>query len=244
MKHFKIVFILFLAFWQLNGKTFKEYETEITKVRNDLGYLKNSNDIYIGSSGIVVRKINSEISVIVAKAVVISKQDGQAVVKLTPFEALKHERLPSLKLKTEIGDRVILNYFYDKALIIVPNLETFEDVISKHKDIDFIHPDIFIVELMKSKDEAPSYQNFKMGCQKLLTNLIYFGIEDKGYFVDCNSFKILKEEKIKNYKKIVTPFYSRIGKDEINTFSFGFGNSAIDDYNSYYRNLLKEKNDK
>lgn len=211
-------------------------ESKIVKTYQDGAVIQNI-DVPIGSSGIVVHSFDKEHATIVARAELI-KPD---TIKYKVFDALKQEALPTPKILPRVGDKVILNYLYDRALIIAPNFKTYENIQKLHPDIEWLHPDLFAAELSKTKNPAPSKEDFKNFCNRYSIGLIYIALNNKGYFVDCYSFKKVGSENIVIQKgDIKLPFYTRIKEIETGWFNF-YGASEVKDYTNYYSNLLESK---
>ena len=211
-------------------------ESQIIK-GGDYGAIIKDTDAPIGSSGVVVHYFDKEHSTIVARAELVSKNK----IEFRVFDALKQENLPIPKILPKEGDKVILNYLYDRALIIAPNFKTYDYITKKYPKLEWLHPDLFAAELSKSKNPAPTKEDFKNFCNRYYAGLIFFAIKDKGYFVDCYSFKKIDVENIKvQDTQIKLPFYTRIKEIESGWFSF-YGASEIKDYNIYYTNLLESK---
>jgi len=194
-------------------------------------------DVPVGSSGIVIHYFDKEHSTIVARAELIDKNK----IEFKIFDTLKQEALPTPKILPKIGDKVILNYLYNRGLIIAPNHKTYENIIKNHNKIEWLHPDLFAAELSREKNPAPTKKNFKNFCNKYAVGIIYMAIDNKGYFVDCYSFKKVYEEPLKmDSNEIKLPFYSRVKEIESGWFNF-YGASEVKDYTNYYINLMESK---
>ncbi len=216
---------------------FKEHETKIISIKSNTALVKNFPDVKIGSSGVVVHRFTKNHSSIVAKIIVIKKIGKNLELKFIPFNDLKQDVLPVPKILPQEGDTVILNYMYNHALIIAPNYQTYRYIENKHFDINWLHPDLFAAKLFADNNPAPNRQTFQKMCKDYSFSLLYFAIKNSGYFVDCNSFKVLEKEPIKNEGNIMLPFYSRI--KDIKASWLSFGKSKIEKYNTYYKNLLR-----
>ena len=178
---------------------------------------------------------DKEHSTIVARAELIEKDK----IAFRVFDALKQPNLPTPNIAPRAGDKVILNYLYDRGLIIAPNFKTYENIVKKHPKIEWMHPDLFAAELSKSNNPAPTKEDFKNFCNRYAVGILYFAIKNRGYFVDCYSLKSVESENITvDRTKIKLPFYSRLKEIESGWFSF-YGASEIKDYDNYYTNLLE-----
>ena len=96
----------------------------------------------IGSSGVVMHTFSNGESSIIARAVVTKKNAGIATVRFEVFSALSQSALPVPGIVPKSGDKVILNYLYDRAVIVVPNEEIYKQITASFSSIEFIHPDI------------------------------------------------------------------------------------------------------
>ena len=230
----KIIFGMLLLTFSLFADIKPNIKSKIVKTFQDSAIIQSVN-APIGSSGVVIHNFDKEHATIVARAELI-KPD---MIKYKIFDALKQEALPTPNILPKTGDKVILNYLYDRALIIAPNFKTYENIQKLHPKIEWLHPDLFAAELSKSKNPAPSKEDFKNFCNKFAVGLIYFALNNKGYFVDCYSFKKVSSENIVIQKgDVKLPFYSRIKEIETGWFNF-YGASEVKDYTNYYLNLLE-----
>jgi len=194
-------------------------------------------DVPVGSSGIVIHYFDKEHSTVVARAELIKKNK----IAYRLFDTLKQENLPTPKILPKNGDKVILNYLYDRGLIIAPNYKTYKNIINNYNEIEWLHPDLFAAELSREKNPAPTKESFKKFCNKYAVGIIYMAINNKGYFVDCYSFKKVYEEPLKiDHSEIKLPFYSRVKEIESGWFNF-YGASEVKDYTNYYINLMESK---
>ncbi len=239
---FKFFISLFLStFTLLSADTnFSPFHTTINKIENKNIYIGANKDFSIGSSGVVLRDFDGIHKTIVAVVEVVEKKDTYAVLKYRKFSALSQDALPQYNITPKEGDEVVLNYLYNRALVIAPNEESFNYIIKTHNNFSWIHPDILASTLAINYSPAPTKDDFKKECTEDSFALLFFAIEDNGYFVDCNSFKILhKVELPKELKdaKQMTPFYHRL--KEIKGRVFGLmGGKGIQNYNTYYKKLL------
>ena len=234
----KIFFSLFLVSLTLLNAKFLEYKTKILSINGNVATLKNSPNVQIGSSGVVLHSYSKQHSTIVAKAIVIDKDSDYIKIKFKKFNDLKQDVLPVPMILPTTGDTVILNYLYNHALAITPNYKTYKEVTTKHNDINWLHPDLFAAKLFADNNPSPNEEDFQNMCKDYSFSLLYFAINSKGYFVDCNSFKVIKQENLQtNDSKIIVPFYSRIKDIEASWLSFG--KSKITNYANYYQMLLR-----
>ncbi len=217
---------------------FSQYPTAVAKVDNNYLYVPDSQQISIGTSGVVMHSFDEEHKTIIANVEVVEKKEGSAVLKYKRFKGLQQSALPSYDITPQKGDKVILNYLYDKAMAIVPDSKTLQYVTTKFNNVEWVHPDIFGAKLAVEYTPVPKKNDFKSECRENSFSLLFFAVEDDGYFVDCNSFKILAKTKLpKSSSTPKVPFYTRL--KEIKGRMFGLmGGKGINNYNGYYKKLL------
>ncbi len=230
---------LFIAIFlssSLFANAFKLVKTTIIEADKKGAWVKNSPYVPIGSSGVVIKRFDNKHSTIIAGAVVEKKERDKMRIKFIMFDMLEQSALPPLRVMPQKGDTVILNYLYNRAFVIAPNEDTYLSVLSDFPEISWIHPDILAAFLSKEYNPTPKKEDFQKVCKQNTSMLLFFAIDKKGYFVDCNSFKVIKEENFQVKEGNVTlPFYSRIGAIESGLFSFS---NSIKNYESYYKKLL------
>jgi hypothetical protein len=232
-----LIFTLFLT--TLTAQTnFSAYKTTVSKVNKSTVTITDNDNFSIGSSGVIIHSFDSTHKTIIATVEVIEKKSGYAYLKYENFKGLKQSALPAYSITPQKGDEVILNFLYDRAMAIVPNKDTLRYITQKYSDIEWIHPDIFASKLAIDYTPVPEKEDFKQECRQDNFTLLFFAIKCKGYFVDCNSFKVLQQINLPQTKeKIKVPFYSRI--KEIKGRMFGLmGGDGINDYNRYYKKML------
>lgn len=232
----KIFFMLMAAISLFASSIEANKKSQILSVNKNEATIKPI-DAPMGSSGIVIHHFDKKHATIVAGAELIAKNR----IKFKVFDALRQDALPTPNIKPQISDEVVLNYLYDRAIAIAPNFRVYQEIVKSHQNIEWMHPDLFAAELSIDKNPAPKKEDFKKFCEDYSVGLLYFAIKEKGYFVDCYSFKKIASENIKvKEKNFNLPFYSRIKNIETNPLDF-FSNSEIKNYNSYYQNLLELK---
>jgi hypothetical protein len=233
------LFVIFVLSATILNAKFIEYKSKILSIDGNTATVKSSPEVMIGSSGVVIHSYSKKHSTIVAKVIVTDKNSDYIKLRFRKFDDLKQDVLPVPMILPSTGDTVILNYLYNHAFAITPNYKTYKEITTKHKDISWLHPDLFAGELFTDSNPSPNRKDFQKFCKEYSFSLLYFAIENKGYFVDCNSFKALKTEKITSKKNPVTvPFYSRI--KDIDASWLSFGKSKITNYDNYYKMLLRQ----
>ncbi len=240
LRLFTLIFII--SFTSLMAKTnFSPFQTSLVKVDKKYLYIKDSPSFSVGSSGIIMHSFDKSHKTIVATVEVIEKKDNQAVLIYKKFEGLKQSALPSYNITPKIGDTIILNHLYKRAMAIVPNAEILKHVTTNFNDIEWIHPDIFGSKLSIDYTPAPTKEDFTNECTQNSFALLFFAIENKGYFVDCNSFKILAQTNLpQTDTKPQVPFYTRLKEIKGRMFNL-MGGDGINDYNKFYTKMLGQK---
>lgn len=233
----KIFFIFSITIGLLNaGGLFNEYKTNIISINGDTATIHNSKDIVVGSSGIVVHKFADKSSSIIARVDVINKLGDKATLKFHTYTTLKQTALPIPGIAPKAGDQVILNYLYDRALIVAPNYKVYNEITKHFKNITWVHPDIMGAYLAKHYRPNPDKKIFQEMCKQNVASLIFFALSNEAVFVDCNNFKIVKELKSSSIEKAQLPFYTRV--KGIDTSWFDFSSSKMDSYSNYYKRLI------
>ena len=232
-----IVTIFLLTQQFLSAKSiFEEVNREILEINGRQATIKNSDNIVVGSSGIVTHTFKNGVSTIVARADVIKKDGDKAIIRFEVFTLSAQDAFPKPGIIPTVGDKITLNYLYDRALIVAPNYKVYKEVTKYFKEIDWIHPDIVAAYLAKIFRPNPDKKVFKKICQINSASLIFFALNDHGYFVDCNNFQTIKTVKTGRIKQAQVPFYTRI--KEIETSWMKWSGSDISDYNAHYRSVI------
>ena len=215
---------------------FTPYTTKLSSVEGGYAKVADSDNLVLGSSGIVLRQLDETKSTIIARVVVVEKKDGVATLEFEVYEGLEQSALPIPNVMPKAGDKTILNYLYSRALIVAPNVEIYREITNHFTDITWVNPDLMGAYLANEYNPAPKLKDFQKMCNINTTGLIFVALENNGYFADCTSFKILKSYKSGKVAYYEIPFYTRIKDIE---FAFWrFGESKITDYESYYRSML------
>lgn len=214
-----------------------EYAARIEAINNATATIKDSNDIIIGSSGVVIHAFGDDESII-ARASVIAKDGVNATIRFEVFDMLAQRAFPLPGVAPKVGDIVLLNYLYDRSLIVVPNKDIYEEVVKGFPKMTFIHPDIVGAYLSYEYKPNPSRDDFRKMCAASGAGLIFIGLDGKGVFADCQSFKILKEFKTGEVEYYQLPFYTRVR--DIDTIFWKLDAEHINNYDAYYDYLLEQ----
>lgn len=217
---------------------FNEYKTTLLDVKDSSGVIADSPDFVVGASGVILHKFDAKTSIIVSRFDVVSKNAGKATLRFEKFEMLAQGAFPDAGVKPVVGDEVIVNYLYNRSLIVVPNQAVYTEVTKKYNEMTWVHPDIVAAYLTKLYRPNPDKTIFQKACYQNTASLIFFGIEDKGYFVDCHNFNILGTIALSKTSETQVPFFSRI--TNIDTSWINWGSSKIADYTTYYTSLIRK----
>ena len=232
----KILLFITILVLNLYSFSFEPYQTNIVKLVGNEAVVADSPNVSVGSSGIVIHNFDSVHRTIITKAVVTRKDGVNMYLKLYYYKDLNMDALPSYKIIPKVGDTVIFNYLYKRVLPVVPNKKAFDRLKQTFPRIDFIHPDLFAYQLAVDSNPTPKLSDFRHECANDDFGLLFFAIRDKGYFVDCTSFKVLGKIDFPTEGKKQKPFYTRI--KDISAKFFGLGSDKMKDYDSYYEKLL------
>jgi len=220
---------------------FKEFKTTVLESNENQIVITDSSEFVVGASGIVTHKFDATHTTIIARVDVISKNGTKAVLNVAKFEMLIQGAFPDSGVKPAVGDEVTINYLYDRALIIVPNQDVYKEVTKRFNTITWVHPDIVAAYLAKIYRPNPDKTIFQQACYQNAASIIFFDIENKGFFVDCHNFHILQSIDVKSTGETMLPFYSRINK-EIDSSWFNWSSGVIAEYDNYYAYLLGQTN--
>ncbi|HIO90493.1 MAG TPA: hypothetical protein EYG69_01855 [Campylobacterales bacterium] len=235
-----IKFLTFLAIISLTSSLYAlnldSYKSTVTRLSGSDAVVSDNPTIKLGSSAIIIHNYDDKHRTIIAKAVADKREGGELFLKLYYYKDLNQDALPSYKIIPQVGDSVIFNYLYKRVLPIVPNKAAFKSLKQRFSNIDFLHPDLFAYQLAKDSNPKPTVSDFRAECNSDDFGLLLFNIEDKGYFVDCTSFKVIHSFDMPIEGEMMSPFYTRI--KEIKAKFFGLGSDDMKEYNSYYKKLL------
>lgn len=217
----------------------REYKAPLISVDEGVGTIIDSPSIVTGSSGVVMHRFDNLQSSIIARAVVTQKGGGFAKVRFEVFDALEQKALPLPGILPKSGDELVLNYLYDRSLIVAPNKEIYSEVVGAFKGVTFIHPDIVGSYLSYEYKPNPSRDDFRKMCNQSAAGLIFIAMNNEAVFADCQSFEPLKRFQSGAVKYYQLPFYTRV--KDIDTVFWKWGSEQISDFDRHYKALLKEK---
>lgn len=219
---------------------FSPIKTTILALGKNSVIVKNSTNIAIGATGVIMQSFEEGHKTIIANAEVIKKEGDSLTLKVSRFDAIPQQALPNYDIAPKVGDEVILNFLYTRAMAVVPDAQTYKLITKSYDSLVWIHPDIFATELAKSYNPTPTKETFQKECIAQNVGLLLFAIKGKGHFVDCKSFATLNTIELPVATSEKSPFYSRL--EAIKGRIFGlFGGKGIADYDTYYTKLLEDK---
>lgn len=230
-----ILFLLIITLNAFADFNFKTIKTKLLDVDDMYGYIEDNPQITLHSSGVVVQSFEHSKSII-ARVSVVAKENNRAKLEFSTFADLEQDALPLPNVLPKQGDEVILNFLYDRALIIAPNEQSYEHIASSFKQMYFTHIDIFSAQLIRDSVLAPKRSDFRKFCADNAVGILAFALEGKALFVDCQNFNVLYETPIPQFTGTALPFYSRIDGYKRNFFDFN--SIEVGDYYKYYTMLI------
>ncbi len=238
----KILFILFFitAICSSTNAIDVKNKIVVTIPHQDSSAIKiPAVSLKVGESGIVTREVQNN-EFILGNAIVSSINDGVATITITPFEAMNERYMPRPLGEVGEKDKIIFRILYARALILAPNQNVYQEVLSQNKGIDFIHPDIFATFLAQNDVNMPDTDSFKMFCDKFSVGLIFIATNGNTNILDCQSFRIIDSE---NYPQkdstSQSPFWTRISDESLDSL---FDMDKMQDFSNYYTHLIHINN--
>ncbi|TQR61088.1 plasminogen-binding N-terminal domain-containing protein [Campylobacter troglodytis] len=233
----KLIFFALLCV-SLQGFEFKSLHFKIEDIKGKFIYIQDDERIKIGTSAAVLQSFKNTSSII-SSATVIQREDGLIKLELSPFTILEQKALPLLDSKVQKGDEVIVNFLYDRILLIAPNEENYNSIREKFNQLYFVHPDLLGAYMIREFKLSPKQKDFKLFCASNAVGVLAFVLEDKISFLDCASFTVLFEEPFNSLNlEAQKPFYSNVEGYKKNFFNFF--EWGVKDYYEYYKKLIGE----
>jgi hypothetical protein len=197
----------------------------------------------VGMSGFISHKI-TEGHTVILKNIVVTDFDALskiATLKMSPYDALKNNALPSGRWVVEVGDEAILAFGYTRGTLISPNEEIYHRITKSVKNLQWVHPDIFATILSFNGHPTPLREDFTKFSISTSVGLLFMYLEQKLFTIDAKSFKILTitDAELKQ-DSTQLPFYTRV--QEIDAAWWGEGSDKLESYEPYYYELLTEAN--
>lgn len=217
----------------------KVITSRVAQLDKNFIFIKDEPNIVIGASAIVVKQIKNATSII-SRASVVAKDGKFAKLELKPFTMLAQKALPELDVKVETGDEVLVNFLYDRALLIAPDEASYKQVVGDLSEIYFIHPDILGAYMVREYKLSPKRTDFSLFCSNNALGLVAFVLKNKVAFVDCQDFTLLFEKPLNaQVAKPQLPFYSNIKSYKKNFFNFA--EKRVADYYEYYTQIIRQE---
>ena len=237
----KIFFLLLLS---LNFATANnEHTTSEIKILDIKGWQLSTSKtkaMKVGQRVFVIKSIKQQYQVIIAKCFIQALSDN-AKLKCKPYKDLDQENLYQINAKISKKAKLILEPLQDNILIIAANFEAYQTVKNKQQNKLIIHPDIFVSFLTLKQNSKPSKADFQEFCRQYFVSSILIALPNKVYNINCESFVILDQNELElDQNKQQFPFYNRL--DTIETAWYDFFSQKPQDFNSYYRQLIKPRN--
>jgi len=213
-----------------------DYENETATI--------NLANVDEGVSGFIVHKISDNHTSILKNVYVQNYDKDTKIVtlKMSDFNALRNNSLPSGKWKVVVGDEAQLAFGYSRALLIAPSEEIYHRI-TKSVKVQWVHADIFATVISYRGHPTPLKADFEAMSVASSVGLVFIYLDKRLYTVDIKSFEILSISDAPLVQDSVKlPFYSRVEKIEANWF--GEGSDELEDYEPHYYELLVEYNKK
>ncbi len=199
-------------------------------------------DLKVGESGEILRWFTKENSAIVARAAVISVENNLAKIAFEPFVGLEQKAFPVPTLYPQKGDEVIFRSFNDRAFLIAPTQDIYEKIKDAYPDVTWLHPDLLAAYLMDVGHNSPVRGDFRKVCTQYAAGIVYVVNLNEGQALDCQTFSLIKKDYITGRAPIeerMLPFFSRIGSNNQEWFSYIINDVTTRDYYLYFDALLK-----
>ncbi|MCK5854487.1 MAG: plasminogen-binding N-terminal domain-containing protein [Sulfurovaceae bacterium] len=223
----KFLFLLLVNYTLFADALPTPINTTITSINDNM--VKIATSIPQGTSGIVIHNYGNKLSAITH--ILVSKGGQQATIH--PYIGLGHENLPSIKSNVEKGDKVIFGNFYNNVLLIAPNEKTYSKTI-KTLQRNFIHPDIYAMDLIINNEKEISFTNLKDFAHKNQVGLILITTKENIMVFDPLSSEYLTKLPLTiNSTGSISPFYARFG--QISNSIFGTKSQKI--FSEYYQGI-------
>lgn len=196
----------------------------------------------VGMSGFIVHHIaKNHTSILKNIEVSDFDQEGKiATLKVSPFDGLRNNALPTGKWKVKVGDTAVLAFGYSRALLVAPSEKIYYRI-SKSVRTQWLHPDLFATILSFRGHPTPLKEDFVAMSNATSVGLVFLYIKQKVYTVDAKSFVILSiTDAPLAQEDTVLPFYSRV--EHIDEAWWGEGSEPLEAYEPHYFELLAQSN--
>lgn len=232
MKKILIFLLLPMCLWAFS---IKEYKSTLVKAGPKYGYIKDNPKIELNSGGIVIKKIG-KFETIVARVKVVAKKDNLAKLEFKVFRALAQRAMPTPIIMPSKNDEVILNYLYDRVVIIAPNKASYRFVKDELSFAHIVNVDLLAAFLIDNYSKRVSRKLLRSFCRQNAVGVAAFVLRKQAYLYDCLLFSKLDTIKTKFWPTQQRPFYSHIKTTR--GAIFNFFDDSMGDYYYYYKQLL------
>lgn len=210
---------------------------DITEVNGKILAFK-ADGLKVGQSGVVLAQ-NGDYNVIIASAVIERINDGYAYARFAPFTNIAQKYLPTPQAIPTKDDRVIFGGFYNKAIAIAPDQESYTKILSINP-AHFVHIDLFAAFLAKDGINDPKPKHLREFCNAYSIGLVYILASNGLNVLDCQSFALLEVQPFNKpqLEKTHAPFFSRIANIDTGSLASKLRSKKSRQYFSYYDELL------
>lgn len=236
----KYIFLIFILSIELFSSVVKSPIVMMGEDESEV--IIEIDKIDVGMSGFIVHAIEGEHKMILKNAVVKSFDVNTkiATIKMSEYNALRNNALPSGNWEVGVGDIVILAFGYTRGVLIAPSEEIYYRI-TRHSQIQWVHPDIFATILSFNGHPTPLREDFTKLSIASSVGLLYIFLDKKLYTLDSKTFTILtviEADLLQDDTHL--PFYTRV--PEIDANWFGEGSSELEYYEAHYYTLMAEAN--
>ncbi|WP_300743451.1 plasminogen-binding N-terminal domain-containing protein [uncultured Helicobacter sp.] len=214
--------------------------THITEVSSKEVIFPAKN-LKVGQSGVILTRKDSY-NVIIADVQITRIKNNVASADYTAFDSIKQKYLPTPIAKPRQGDVVLFNGFYNKAIAIAPDQESYNKILSTPSQTQFAHIDLFSAFLAKDGINDPKQKHFQAFCKAYSIGLVYIFASNGINVLDCQSFAILEEIPMQKPQLTQTqaPFFSRIANIDTGSLASKLRSKKSRQFFSYYDGLLSQ----
>lgn len=202
-----------------------------------------AENLRIGMSGFIVRSFDKTHTTIISNANVEEINATTALLRLSAYDGLHQNALPSGTWSPKVSDMAILAYDYGRGLLIAPDDDTYDALTKNIPGIEWVHPDNYAAYLSFEGHPTPLVEDFHNYCTANSIGLLYIQTAQTLFTLDCKNFTLLQTApSLMTPEKSLTPFYSRI--PSIRSAWWGEGSSNLESYEPYYLDLIALNNPK
>lgn len=226
------------------------YAVETLPVSAEIIRIDSQNLIFkagsfkVGQTGIVLtekRDDKGTHNVIIANAVIESIKGNEAKARYFQFETITQKYLPTPQIAPSKGDKVVFGSFYNKSIVIAPDQESYNKILSSQPQMSFAHIDLFEAFLAKDGINDPKPKELKKFCNVYSIGLVYILASNGVNIIDCQSFQILEvlPFDIDSVHESKGPFFSRMPDIDTGSLMSKLRPNKSRHYFSYYDDLIR-----